>query len=121
MLLLDSTAASHFTPLPYYVIGDVAQRDIFSGEMMTLPMPLGFYSHINTGYAACPAILVNMPPPPPQGIFKSSHGPMVFQHFPRAPGTIHYHPEPTPTTGNMLSVSIINRQYQMHEPFGLLH
>ncbi|XP_035619519.1 doublesex- and mab-3-related transcription factor 1-like isoform X1 [Oncorhynchus keta] len=81
-----------------YVIAEVGgQRDMYSGEMVAMQFPFKFFSGYPNAYAACPAILVNMPLPPP-GPFKVGNGPMCFPHFP-APGPMHYPPEAGPING----------------------
>ncbi|XP_029582255.1 doublesex- and mab-3-related transcription factor B1 [Salmo trutta] len=84
------------------------QRDVYSGEMVAMQFPLKLYSRYPHGYAACPAILVNMPLPPP------GNGPMGFPHFP-PPGPIHYPPEAGPIHGGRAPF------FAPHPPGGDIH
>ncbi|KAJ8357283.1 hypothetical protein SKAU_G00200770 [Synaphobranchus kaupii] len=72
-----------------YII--TAVRDMYSSELMTVPLPIKFYSPYPNSYG-CPAILLNVPPPPAPGPYNDQ--PISFPSF--HPSTVPYPPEPGP-------------------------
>ncbi|KAG9343337.1 hypothetical protein JZ751_014318, partial [Albula glossodonta] len=84
-------ATAHFPG--EYVIAAVAQRDMYSGELMSLPFPIKLYSPYPNGYRY-PTILLNVPPPPPPvpGSFHDPH--LGFPNFHSS--ALPYSPEARP-------------------------
>ncbi|KAJ8011196.1 hypothetical protein DPEC_G00055660 [Dallia pectoralis] len=75
-----------------YVVAEVGDRDMFSREVMAIPYHFTFYSRYPSGYAPCPAILVDMPLPPP-GSFQDGHGPVGFPQVPTPGSSMLFPPE----------------------------
>ncbi|KAJ8378482.1 hypothetical protein AAFF_G00239460 [Aldrovandia affinis] len=95
-IMQDNTFMMGRTPQHFpgeYVIAAVAQRDVYSGELMTsVPFPIKLYSHYPNSYG-CPTILLSMPPPGPVPL-PYNDPQMGFPHF--HPSTVSYPPEPGP-------------------------
>ncbi|KAJ8274509.1 hypothetical protein COCON_G00091340 [Conger conger] len=86
----DDRSTAHFNG--DYIIAAVAQRDVYSSEFMTLPFPIKFYSPYPNSYG-CPAILLNVPPPPASGAYNDPQ--MSFPSF--HPSTVPYSPDSGPS------------------------
>ncbi|XP_061100027.1 doublesex- and mab-3-related transcription factor 1-like isoform X2 [Conger conger] len=87
---IEADGTAHFNG--DYIIAAVAQRDVYSSEFMTLPFPIKFYSPYPNSYG-CPAILLNVPPPPASGAYNDPQ--MSFPSF--HPSTVPYSPDSGPS------------------------
>ncbi|KAG5847463.1 doublesex- and mab-3-related transcription factor B1-like isoform X1 [Anguilla anguilla] len=110
-----------------YIIAAVAQRDVYSSDLMTLPFPIKFYSPYPNSYG-CPAIFLNMPPPPGPGPYNDPQ--ISFPSF--HPSTVPYPPDSGPLQEyqapfvNPLSMSAhsLGPQEELtlrHPPYPTLH
>ncbi|XP_064194550.1 doublesex- and mab-3-related transcription factor 1-like isoform X2 [Anguilla rostrata] len=122
---IEADATPHFPG--DYIIAAVAQRDVYSSDLMTLPFPIKFYSPYPNSYG-CPAIFLNMPPPPGPGPYNDPQ--ISFPSF--HPSTVPYPPDPGPPQEyqapfvNPLSMSAhsLGPQEELtlrHPPYPTLH